>query len=367
MALFERWANVLVHYSTGVKPGDRVVIRGGVAAEPLLRAIYRETIRAGGFPVLWPSFPEWAGDLLTEGNDDQLRWVSPIETYSVAAADVLIRVEAETNGRLPSTVKPEQQRIVQEGRRPVGQTMVGRAARGELRWSLTMFPTPAYAQDADMATSEFADLLMRMCFLDRDDPVAEWTKLHDQQQRLIDWLASRSEIHITGPDTDLRMSVAGRSWINSDGKRNFPSGEVFSAPIEDSAEGYVRFSFPVVNMGREIADIRLRFSGGKVVEASAGKNEEALIAALDTDAGSRYLGEIAFGTNFGLTRFTKRILLDEKIGGTVHMALGNGYPDCGSTNESAIHWDLISDIRQGGRVTVDGEDFLVNGRYLLWS
>src|SRR5688572_12093039 len=156
MALFERWANVLVHYSTGVKPGDRVVIRGGVAAEPLLRAIYRETIRAGGFPVLWPSFPEWAGDLLTEGNDDQLRWVSPIETYSVAAADVLIRVEAETNGRLPSTVKPEQQRIVQEGRRSVGQTMVGRAARGELRWSLTMFPTPAYAQDADMATSEFA-------------------------------------------------------------------------------------------------------------------------------------------------------------------------------------------------------------------
>src|SRR5688572_30824161 len=167
--------------------------------------------------------------------------------------------------------------------------------------------------------------------------------------------------------TDLRMSVAGRSWINSDGKRNFPSGEVFSAPIEDSAEGYVRFSFPVINMGREIADIRLKFSSGKVVEASAARNEEALISALDTEAGSRYHGEIAFGTNFGLARFTKRILLDEKIGGTVHMALGNGYPDCGSTNESAIHWDLISDIRQGGMVTVDGEDFLVNGRYLLWD
>ena len=367
MTLYEKWARVLVQYSTTVRPGDKVLMRGGVAAEPLLRAVYREVVRAGGLPAMLPAFPEWAGDFLLEANDDQLRWLSPIELWSTAEADVLIRIEAETNGRLPSTVTPERQRIAQEARREVSQTMMARAARGELRWSLTMFPTAAYAQDAEMATSEFADLLTRTCFLDRDDPVAAWTRLHDDQQRLIDWLTPRSEIHITGEDTDLRMSVAGRSWVNSDGKRNFPSGEVFSAPIEDSAEGYVRFSFPVITMGREIADIRLRFAGGTVVEAGAAKNEESLISALETDAGARRLGEIAFGTNFGLTRFTKRILLDEKIGGTVHMALGNGYPDCGSTNKSAIHWDLISDIRQGGQVTVDGEDFLVDGRYLLWS
>jgi aminopeptidase len=203
--------------------------------------------------------------------------------------------------------------------------------------------------------------------LDQPDPVTAWRRLHDKQQRLIDWLTPRREIHITGPDTDLKMSIAGRTWNNSDGKRNFPSGEVFTGPVETSADGHIRFSFPVVTQGREISDVRLRFANGKVVEASAAKNEDALIAALETDPGARYLGEIAFGTNFGLDRFTKRILLDEKIGGTVHMAIGNGYPDTGSVNKSAVHWDLICDVRQGGRVTVDGDEFLVDGRYLLWD
>jgi aminopeptidase len=367
MTLYERWAKVLVEYSTGVRPGDQVVIQGGVAAEPLLRAIYREVIRAGGFPTLLPDFTETTGDLLELANDGQLAYISPVEAFGREQADVFIRVNAETNGRLPSTITAERAARFRASRRSLGQTMVNRAASGDLRWSLTMFPTDAYAQDADMATREFAELLTRMCFLDRPDPVAEWKQLHDRQQQLIDWLTPRNEIHITAPDTDLRMSVAGRTWNNSDGKRNFPSGEVFTGPIEDSVEGQIRFSFPVVTSGREVSDVRLRFENGRVVEASAGKNEGALIAALDTDPGARLLGEIAFGTNYGLDRFTKKILLDEKIGGTVHMALGNGYPDTGSRNKSGIHWDLIADIRQGGRVTVDGEDFLVDGRYLLWK
>jgi len=207
MTLHEKWARVLVHYSTGVKSGDKVFIRGGVAAEPLLRAVYREVVAAGGLPTLLPAFPDWTGDLLLDGNDDQLRWISPVDAYAQEQADVLIRIEAETNGRLPSTVKPERQRIIQEARRGLRQTMAARAARGDLRWSLTMFPTAAYAQDADMATAEFAELLARMCFLDQDDPVAEWKRLRDRQQVLIDWLTPRSEIHITGRDTDLRMSV----------------------------------------------------------------------------------------------------------------------------------------------------------------
>jgi aminopeptidase len=367
MSLYEKWAKVLVEYSTDVRSGDRVVIQGGVAAEPLLRAIYREVIRAGGYPVLLPEFSEFTGDLLELADDDQLVYVSPVEAFGREQAEVFIRVNAETNGRLPSSIPAERAAKFRASRRSLGQTMVNRAASGDLRWSLTMFPTDAYAQDADMATREFADLLIRMCFLDQPDPVAEWKRLHDRQQRLIDWLTPRNEIHITGPDTDLRMSVAGRTWNNSDGKRNFPSGEVFTGPVEESVEGQIRFSFPVVTSGREVSDVRLRFERGKVVEATAAKNEDALIAALDTDEGSRYLGEIAFGTNYGLDRFTKKILLDEKIGGTVHMAIGNGYPDTGSRNKSALHWDLISDIRQGGRVTVDGEDFLVNGRYLLWE
>jgi aminopeptidase len=316
---------------------------------------------------LLPGFPEWSGDFLTAANDDQIAWIAPIDHFARAEADVFIRVEAETNGRLPSTIPAE--RVAQSiaARRHLGEIMGRRAAAGELRWSLTMYPTPAYAQDADMATAEFADVLTRMCMLDQADPIAAWRHLSERQQRLIEWLTPRRELHITGPGTDLRMTIAGRTWNNSDGKRNFPSGEIFTGPIEDSAEGHVRFSFPVVTHGREISDVRLTFRGGKVVEASAAKHESALIAALDTDEGSRFLGEIAFGTNFGLDRFTKRILLDEKIGGTVHMALGRGYPDTGSRNESAIHWDLICDTRAGGRVTVDGEDFLVDGRYLLWD
>jgi len=367
MTLYERWAEVLVEYSTGVRPGDEVFIQGGVAAEALLRAIYREVIRAGGKPTLLPEFNDWLGDLLELADDDQIAYISPVDSFARQGADVLIRVSAETNGRLPSNVSAERAAQFRASRRALGQAMVERAASGDLRWSLTMFPTDAYAQDADMATREFAAMLTRMCFLDKADPVAEWKRLHDRQQQLIDWLTPRREIHITGPDTDLRMAIEGRTWNNSDGKRNFPSGEIFTGPVEDSVEGHVRFTFPVVTGGREVSDVRIRFAGGKVVEASAGKNEDVLIAALDTDEGARYLGEIAFGTNFGLDRFTKKILLDEKIGGTVHMALGNGYPDTGSRNKSAIHWDLICDIRQGGRVTVDDEDFLVDGRYLLWE
>ncbi len=364
---FEKWANVLVHYSTAVQPGDKVMITGGIAAEPLLRAIYQEVIAAGGLPTLLPTFPEFAGDFLRRANDDQLAFINPIERFGRTEADVFIRVSAETNARVPGDVPASRSAQLRAAQRELGQRMMERAAAGELRWSLTMFPTPATAQDADMATEEMFEVLARMCFLDQADPVAAWTSLHDRQQKLIDWLTPRSEIHISAPDTDLRMNIAGRTWNNSDGKRNFPSGEIFTGPVEDSVEGHIRFTFPVVTGGREISDIRLTFSGGKVVEASAAKNEEALIAALDTDAGSRTLGEIAFGTNYGLDRFTKQILLDEKIGGTCHMAIGAGYPDTGSLNKSAVHWDMIADIRQGGRVTVDGEPFLVDGNFLLWN
>ncbi|MDQ4044170.1 MAG: aminopeptidase, partial [Chloroflexota bacterium] len=181
----------------------------------------------------------------------------------------------------------------------------------------------------------------------------------------IDWLDGKKEVHLTGPEIDLTLSIEGRTWINSDGKRNFPSGEIFTGPVETSVNGSIRFSFPVVTAGREIDDIRLRFEHGKVVEASAGKNESYLLQQLDTDEGARYLGEFAFGTNFDITRFTKNILFDEKIGGTVHMAVGLGYPETGSKNTSAIHWDMIADLREGGQVDVDGEPFMRDGRFVV--
>jgi len=362
---FTTWARTLVHYSTDVQPGEVVAITGGVAAEPLLRAIYREVVLRGGYPVMIPVLSGLTPNLIATGSDDQLQWVTPIEQFVRGKADVMISVSAETNTKSSSEIDPTRQRMYDSARSELRQTYMRRAAEGTLRWSSTLFPTDSYAQDADMATDDFTEFMFSACKLDTQDPAAAWGELRDEQQRLIDWLVDKSDVHISGPDTDLRLSIAGRTWINSDGHRNFPSGEIFTGPIESSANGCIRFSYPVVTGGREISDIRLTFVDGKVTDASASKNEEFLLSTLDTDTGARYLGEFAFGTNFGITRFTKNILLDEKIGGTVHMALGAGYPDSGSLNRSAIHWDVICDVRTEGVVTVDGIPFLQNGSFLV--
>ncbi|HEX5499281.1 MAG TPA: aminopeptidase, partial [Thermomicrobiales bacterium] len=280
-------------------------------------------------------------------------------------ADVLINVMAETNTKALSSIDPARQSLLAKARGRLLEAMLRREAAGELRWTLTLFPTDAYAQDADLSTPDFTEFVLAACKLDTPDPAAAWRAQAAAQQRLIDWLAGKREIRLRGPDTDLRLSVASRTWINADGTKNFPDGEIFTGPVEDSAEGHVRFSFPVVTQGREIDDIRLRFAGGRVVDASAAKNEAFLIQTLDTDPGARVLGEFAFGTNFAIQRFSKNILFDEKIGGTVHMAVGSGYPETGNHNVSAVHWDMICDLREGGVVEVDGEPFLRNGAFVV--
>lgn len=362
---FDRWADVLADYSTAIGPQDLVAITGGIAAEPLLRAIYRSTLRCGARAVLLPTFSEAQTDLLATASDEQLAWISPLERWPLEEATVTIMVQASTNTRALSSIDPARQTLWTRARAGLREIAFARAASGERRWALTIFPTAAYAQDADMATDEFAHFLEAACMLDRPDPVAAWQELSSRQARMVDWLQQRRELHILAPGTDLRMGIADRLWINSDGKRNFPSGEVFTGPVEDSAEGHVRFSYPVVTNGREVSDVRLRFCAGLVVDASASKNEAFLIESLDTDPGARRLGEIAFGTNNGITRFTKNILLDEKMGGTMHMALGAGYPETGSSNKSAIHWDLICDLRHGGTATADGQIVLQNGEYRI--
>lgn len=361
----DAWARTLVTYATAVKPGDVVSIEGDVAGRELLRALYRETLRAGGLPVVVPRFAELGADLLSLGSDEQLTWTSPLDQFSRGQADVFIRVLGEQNTKTLSGVDPARQIARKRGMGPLMQTMLEREAKGELRWTLTLFPTDAYAQDAGMATSDYAAFVFDACKLDADDPAAAWREQAARQQRLIDWLAGKSDIHILGPDIDLRLAVGGRNWINCDGTKNFPDGEIFTGPIEDATEGHIRFSYPVVTDGREIHDVRLRFEAGKVVDASASQGEPYLLEMLDADAGARRLGEFAFGTNFAITRFTKNILFDEKIGGSVHMALGAGYPESESVNESAIHWDLICDLRDQGSVEVDGEPFLQDGRYLV--
>ncbi len=239
-----------------------------------------------------------------------------------------------------------------------------RAAAGELRWCGTLFPTRAHAQEAGMSLADYEDFVYRACLLDRDDPAAAWREVHREQQRIIDYLARRDVIRIVAPDTDLTYRVGGRTWINSSGARNFPSGEVFTAPHEDSASGTVRFSYPALRFGNEVEDVRLTFRDGRVVEATAARGQAFLEAMLELDPGARALGEVAFGLNYGITRFTRNILYDEKIGGTMHVALGQAYPDSGGTNRSALHWDLICDLHEG-RVYADGELCYADGRFTI--
>jgi aminopeptidase len=245
------------------------------------------------------------------------------------------------------------------------QTFMRRSAAGEFRWVGTLYPTEAYAQDAEMSFADFEDYVYATTYADTDDPVAEWTRLHDMQQRLVDWLEGKSTVVVEGPHVDMTLSIDGRTFVNSDGRHNMPSGEIFTGPVEDSVNGWVHFTYPAVTQGREVDGVRLRFERGRVVEAHAEKNEAFLLSQLDTDEGARVLGEWAIGTNKKIDRFIKNILFDEKIGGTIHMAVGAGYPETGSTNKSAIHWDMICDMRDGGRITVDGTPFYESGEFLI--
>ncbi|MGI9254994.1 MAG: aminopeptidase [Thermomicrobiales bacterium] len=359
------WAETLVGYSVEVKPGQTVAISGTTAAEPLIGAIFRAVLDAGAFPVLVVGLPGLQADLLARGNDEQLSFLSPVERFARTQADVLIHILSETNTRALSAVDPSRQRLVQTSRRALLDAQMHRSASGDFNWVLTMYPTDAYAMDAAMSTSDFASFVKKACKLDGPDPAAAWRAQSREQERLIRWLDGKQNVHLRGEDTDLRLSVAGRTWENADGSRNLPDGEIFTGPVEDSVEGRVRFSFPVVTQGREIHDIRLRFEAGKVVDATAAQNEQYLIDTLDTDLGARRLGEFAFGTNFDIQRFSRNILFDEKIGGTVHMAVGAGYPETGSVNESAVHWDMICDLRGGGEIDIDGQPFMRDGRFVV--
>ena len=361
----EKLAEVLVDYSTAVKPGDKVVISGETAAEPLLKAVYAKVLEAGGHPLLLASLPGTERLLYELGSDEQLSHVPDPVRMIVETYDVRISVGAEANTKSLSNVDPSRMVLRSRAQTDLMKTFMERSASGAFRWVGTLFPTNAYAQDAEMSLSEYEDFVYGACMPDLDDPVGYWKQFSKWQQRIIDWLEGREHVHVVGPGTDLELSIAGRTFINSDGKHNMPSGEVFTGPVEDSATGHVTFSYPAIHQGREVTGIRLAFEHGRVVEASAEKNQTFLIQTLDTDERSRYLGEFAIGTNEGITQFTSQILFDEKINGSFHVAVGAGYPETGSQNESAIHWDMICDLREGGRIWVDDDLLYENGKFVI--
>ena len=358
-------AKILVRYSTRVSEGDTCLIEGSAAAEPLIAAVYDEVLEAGGHPVVAMSFEGQAASFYARANDAQLEWISPLAEWGAEQADCRIAIGADTNTRELSGVPPERQTKRQAATRRLMQRTMERSAEGTHRWVYTIFPTNAYASDAEMSLREFEDFYFGACLADEADPLAAWERASAETRRLAERVQGASEIRITGPGTDIRLGVEGRTFIPCFGDRNMPDGEFFTGPIEDSAEGEITYSFPAMYGGREVAGIRLRFEGGKVVDASAERGEEFLIEMLDTDEGARRLGELGIGTNYGIATATKEILLDEKIGGTVHLALGMSYPDTGGVNSSAIHWDMVCDLRQGGSIVVDGVELQRDGEFLV--
>lgn len=363
--MIDRLAQVLVQYSVGVQSGQLVSLVGPPPAEALLVALYREVLRAGGYPIVRMAPEACAEILLREGNDGQVQFVSPLEEREVERVDAIIHALAPLNTRALTSVAPTRQALRSKARGPLMERFMERASRKELRWSVTQLPCHASAQDAEMSLSEYADFVFRAGLLHLPDPPAAWRELSQRQARLRDFLNTQKELRfITPRGTDLKVRVAGRTWINCDGHENFPDGEVFTGPIEDATEGTVRFDFPAVHGGREVDGVRLTFRAGRVVDASADKGEEFLLKMLDQDAGARVLGEIAIGCNYSVTRYTRNTLFDEKIGGTFHAAVGASYPESGGKNKSGLHWDMVCDLRAGGRVEADGKVISENGRFL---
>lgn len=361
----QRLAHVLVNYSTEIQPGEWVGILGDATALPALREVYAAVIRAGGNPTVMISDEFMMRALLRDGTDAQLEWLDPSLTLYYERADAYIRVSGTSNTRAMTAIPAARMQKMNAARRGWLDTRLRRAAAGTMKWVGTQIPTEASAQEANMSLEEYEDFVYGATFCDRDDPVAEWRKIHAMQQEKVDWLKGKKHVRLQGPNVDVELSIEGRTFINSDGHHNMPSGEIFTGPVEDSVNGWMRFDYPSIVGGRAVKGIELKFENGCVVEARAEENDELLQAQLNTDAGARYLGEFAIGTNFGIQRFTGSILFDEKIGGTVHVAIGKGYPETGSKNDSAVHWDMICDMRNDSEIHVDGELFYKNGAFVV--
>jgi aminopeptidase len=360
-----KYANVIVDYSLHPKKRDVVVIQCTPLGEPLALECYRRLIKVGCIPHIRMSTPAFNEIFLKEAADWQLKFVSPLTKYEYKRTNGAIGINAPYNRKFLSNVDSSRMVTSAKAHEELNDLFMRRYAEGKVNWIGVNYPTQAFAQEAEMSLDEYTEFLCESCFLNDEDPVASWKKLSKKQEKVCEFLNKVKTLRFVGLDTDFKVSVKGRKWINCDASTaNLPDGEVFSAPIEDSATGPIRFTFPGIYMGKEIEDIKLKFRKGKVVDFDAVKGKNLLKNILKMDPGAGRIGEVAFGTNYGITRFTKSMLFDEKIGGTVHIALGRGFDEAGSKNKSAIHWDILKDMRDGGEVYADGKLFYKDGKFI---
>ena len=364
-ARVDRFARILADYSANLGAGDRVLIEGTTAAEPLVRALFHRALELGAHPHVLLELPDQQEVFYETANGSQLDYLPTFQKLAYETFESRIRIHSQTNPRALSAVDPAKMGRRQKALSSILQTQMRRGATGELRWVTTLFPTDGYAVEAGMGQRAYEDFVYRACHADEVDPVAYWKKVHDEQVKMIEKIQGHNLVSLNGPNVDLSLSIKGRTFNNSCGRHNMPDGEIYTGPVEESANGWVKFTYPAIYNGVAVEGIELTFTNGKVTAAKAEKNEKYLLEMLASDSGSRFLGEFAIGTNFEIDKFTGNILFDEKIGGTFHMALGAGYPETGSKNKSVIHWDMICDMRKDAEITVDGDVIYRNGKFVF--
>jgi len=361
----EKLADVLVNYSAAIQPGDRVIIQGNTVAEPLIKETFVRVLQAGGYPLILAQLPGMSDLFFRYASDKQLEHIPEPIKRALETYEAGITILGSENTKTLSSVEPRKMVLASRAQAELIKTVMHRLANRDYRWVGTQFPTHASAQDAEMSLREYEELVYGACLPDMDNPIGYWQRFSTWQENIVNWLKGKQRVHVMASETDLRFSISGRSFVNCDGRKNMPDGEVATSPVEDSVEGYVYFSYPVIYLGKELTGVRLWFERGRVVKAEAEKNQDFLLQTLDTDGGSRYVGEFAIGTNKGLTRFTRSILFDEKINGSFHLALGASFPETGGKNESAIHWDMVCDLRKGGEIWIDDELLHKDGRFAI--
>lgn len=363
-SILKKYARLLVHYCLEIKPGDKLYISTTTLAEPLLREVYREAIRTGALVEYQMSFHDQNRIFIDEANDQQLDYVNPAYRDMMQTYDAYLVIRAPFNLREDMNIDPAKGARRQKAMAEVNKVYAERIADRNLKRCLCQFPTQASAQEAGMSLEEYEYFVYNACHLFADDPAAEWLKVRAEQQGIVDHLNGCEQIRYVNDRSDISFSVRGRTWINSDGRSNMPSGEVFTGPVEDSVEGYIYFNYPTVFMGHDLEGITLHVKNGEVVKWEAKKGAEFLDEIFKIE-GSRFFGEAAIGTNYNIQRTTRNILFDEKIGGSVHMAIGQSYIQTGGKNHSAVHWDMITDMRAGGRIYADGHLIYENGQFLI--
>ncbi len=362
--ILSKYATLLVDYCLEIKSGERLFIKSTTLAEPLIKEVYRVAIRRGAHVEYDLAIQDMTSIFYQEAGQHQLEHVSPFYKSAIESFDAFLVIRAPFNLREDQNVDPNKVKIKSAAYKDVNHTYFERTATRDLKRCLCQFPTSASAQEAGMSLEEYQHFVFNACNLFEEDPKAAWLKVRDEQQHMVDYLNDVKKVRYVGPNLDIEFSVEGRTWINSDGQNNMPSGEVFSAPVEDSVNGKVTFSYPCVYRGKDVKGVTLHVKDGLVTNWDAEQGKDILDSIFEID-GARRFGEVAIGTNYNIQRSTRNILFDEKIGGTIHMAMGQSYKQCGGQNSSTIHWDMITDMQNGGEIIADGITIYKNGKFLV--